>query len=201
MASRSSSAPAAHGTPGYPVGYAFPYSVEMAQALLAELKYGPSAPISIKFASTNGVFPQDFEVARAIVQMWKRVGINAELEPIELSVYQERLRANTLPEATLFSWSNATGDPEMYGGYLLDPKSIFSAFKHDDLAAKIQPLLVETNEEKRMAGYREAHKFAAERGFTIPLLQTVKTIAHRTEVQVTKYDNGWVLPQTYQLKS
>ena len=195
------SVPAAKGTPGYPTDYSFPYSVDKAQALLKELNYGPQAPVNIKFASPNGVFPQDFEMARAIVQMWKRVGINAELEAVELSTYQERLRAGTLPEATLFSWANATGDPEMYGGYLLDPKSIFSAFKSEELGPKFQPLLVETNDEKRLAGYREAHKFAAERGFTIPLLQTVKTMAHRTEIQVTKYDNGWMLPQTYAFKS
>ena len=96
---------------------------------------------------------------------------------------------------------NAIGDPEMYGGYLLDPKSIFSAFKSDEMAPKIQPLLTETDEPKRLQGYRDAHQFAAERGFTIPLLQTVKTIAYRNEIQVTKYDNGWILPQTYSYKS
>ncbi len=52
-----------------------------------------------------------------------------------------------------------------------------------------------------MAGFRDAHPFAAERGFTIPLLQTVKTIVHRNEVQVVKYDNGWVLPHTWSFKS
>lgn len=195
------SVPAARGTSGYPTGFDFPFSVEKAQALLKDLGYGPDKPLSIKFSSPNGAFPNDFEMARAIVQMWKRVGINAELEPVELSVYQERLRSNTLPEATLFSWGNSAGDPELYGGYLLDPKSIFSAFKSDELAPKLQPLLVEIDEAKRLAGYREAHKFAAERGFTIPLLQTVKTIAHRNEVQITKYDNGHVLPQTYAFKS
>ena len=193
--------PAARNTPGYPTDYVFPYAPDKAAALLKELNYGPQNPVGIKFSSPNGSFPQDFEMARAIVQMWKKVGINAELETIELSTYQERLRAGTLPEATLFSWANATGDPEMYGGYLLDPKSIFSAFKHDDLAAKIQPLLVEMNEAKRYAGYREAHTFAAEHGYTIPLLQTVKTVAFRKGVSVTKYDNGWVLPQTFKFNA
>ena len=51
-----------------------------------------------------------------------------------------------------------------------------------------------------MQGYRDAHRFAAERGFTIPLMQTVKTIVHRNEVAVTKYDNGWILPHTYSLR-
>ncbi len=195
------SVPAAKGTPGYPSNYEFAFSVERATALLAELGYGAAKPLTIKFSSSNGAFPNDFEMARAIVQMWKRVGINADLEPVELSVYQERLRAGTLPEATLFSWGNAVGDPEMYGGYLLDPKSIFSAFKSDELAPRIQPLLTETDEAKRIQGFRDAHQFAAERGFTIPLLQTVKTIVHRNEVTVTKYDNGWVLPNTYSFKS
>jgi peptide/nickel transport system substrate-binding protein len=195
------SVPAAKGTPGYPLDYAFAFSVEKAQALLAELGHGPQNPLAIKFLSTNGAFPNDYELARAIVQMWKRVGINAELESIELSSYQERLRAGTLPEATLYSWGNAIGDPEMYGGYLLDPKSIFSAFKSDEMAAKIQPLLSETNEPKRLQGYRDALQFAAEHGYTIPLLQTVKTIAYRSEIQVTKYDNGWVLPQTFSFKT
>ncbi len=195
------SVPAAKGTPGYPADFEFPFSVEKAQALLREMGHGPDKPLAIKFSSPNGAFPNDFELARAIVQMWRRVGIAAELEPIELSVYQERLRAGTLPEATLFSWGNAVGDPEMYGGYLLDPKSIFSAFKADEMGQKIHPLLIETDDAKRMAGFREAHRFAAERGFTIPLLQTVKTIVHRNEVQVVKYDNGWVLPHTWSMKS
>jgi len=196
-AAPSISVPAARNTPGYPGDYVFPYSPDKAAALLKEMNYSPQNPVAIKFSSPNGSFPQDFEIARAIVQMWKKVGINAELETIELSTYQERLRAGTLPEATLFSWANATGDPEMYGGYLLDPKSIFSAFKHDDLGAKFQPLLVEMNQDKRYAGYRDAHKFAAEHGYTIPLLQTVKTVAFRKGVNVTKFDNGWVLPQTF----
>ena len=116
------SVPAARGTPGYPPGYEFAFSPEKAIALLAEMGRGPQTPLAIKFATTNGAFPSDFELARAIVQMWRRVGIAAELETIELSTYQERLRAGTLPEATLFSWGNAAGDPEMYGGFLLDPE-------------------------------------------------------------------------------
>ncbi len=189
--------PAARNTPGYPANFSFPFSVERATALLRELNHSPQNPIAIKFGTTNGVFPNDFEVARAIAQMWRRVGINAEIETLEPATYQERLRANTLPEATLFSWGNATGDPEMYGGFLLDPASIFAAFKHPDLAPVIQPLLRETNEERRLAGYRAAHQFAAERGFTIPLYQTPKTLVHQNAVRVQKYDNGWVLPQTY----
>jgi peptide/nickel transport system substrate-binding protein len=200
-AAKPISVPAAHNTPGYPEDFNFPFSEEKATALLKEAGFGPSNPLKIKFSSPNGAFPGDFDVARAIVQMWKKVGIDAELETVELSTYQERLRAGTLPEATLFSWGNAAGDPEMYGGYLLDPKSIFSAFKTDDLAPKFQPLLVETDEKKRVEGYKAAHRYAAEKGYTIPLVQTVKTRVYSNNVVVVKYDNGFVLPQTYSFKA
>ncbi|MCP8937946.1 ABC transporter substrate-binding protein [Alsobacter sp. SYSU M60028] len=200
-AAKPISVPAAHNTPGYPEDYSFAFSEDKAMALLKEVGHGPQNPIAIKFSSPNGAFPGDFDVARAIVQMWKKVGIAAELETIELSTYQERLRANTLPEATLFSWGNAAGDPEMYGGYLLDPKSIFSAMKSDDLGQKFQPLLVETDEKKRLEGYRAAHRFAAEKGYTIPLYQTVKTVVSQANVAIVKYDNGLVLPQTFSFKA
>jgi peptide/nickel transport system substrate-binding protein len=191
------SVPAARGTPGYPADFDFPFSVERATALLREAGHGPQNPVNITFSTTNGFFPNDFDLSRAIVQMWRRVGINAELETIEPTTYQERLRAQTLHEATIFQWGNAAGDPEMYGGYLLDPNSIFSAFKAPDLAEPVRALLTETNEERRMAGYRALHRTAVERGYSIPLLQGVRTVAHQQALAYQKYDTGHILPHRY----
>jgi peptide/nickel transport system substrate-binding protein len=192
--------PAASGTPGYPADFDFPFSEDKAKALLAQAGYGPSNPVKIQFFTTNGTFPNDFDMARAIVAMWKKIGIEAELEVIEVAKYQELLRANKLPEATMYQWGNATGDPEMYGGYLLDPKSIFSAFKSDDLGERVGKLLVEVDQETRYAGYRELHRFAVEKGYSIPLFQGIKTVAYQQALQWQKYDNGWILPQSYALK-
>lgn len=193
--------PAAHGTPGYPEDFAFAFDEARATALLREAGFTAQNPVAIKFATTNGVFPNDFDMARAIAAMWKKVNINAEIEVIELSTYQERLRAGTLPEATMYQWGNAAGDPEMYGGYLLDPKSIFSAFKIDDLRDRVGTLLVEPDEAKRFSGYRALHRYAVEKGYSIPLLQGVKTIAHQGSVNVVHYENGYILPQDYTFKS
>ena len=84
--------------------------------------FSASKPAKIKLATTNGQFPGDYDMARAIAQMWKKVGIDAEIEVIEYSKYFELNRGNKLPEATLYSWDNATGDPEMFTGYLLNPQ-------------------------------------------------------------------------------
>ena len=198
---RPISVPAAHNTPGYPKDFAFPYDAAKAQALLKSAGFSPTNPAKIGVATTNGNFPNDFEMARAIVEMWRKVGIEANLEVVELATYQERLRANKLPEATLYQWGNTTGDPEMYTGYLLDPKSIFASWKSDDLGDRIHPLLVETDQDKRYAGYRDVNAYAVSKGYTIPLFQAIKTVAHPSRLAYTKYDNGWILPQSYALKA
>lgn len=191
--------PAARTTAGYPQDFTFPYSEETALQLLASVGHGPENPVDVTFYTTNGVFPNDFDIARAIAQMWDKVGIRTNLEVIEPSTYQERLRAGTLPEATMYQWGNAAGDPEMYAGYLLNPDSIFSAFKSEDLGTRIRPLLTEMDEDTRNAGWREVNKFAVESGYSIAILQATKTVVHQDRVNYVKYANGWTLPYTWSL--
>jgi dipeptide transport system substrate-binding protein len=184
------------GTPAYLKDYQFKYDPEQAKQLLANSNFGPDKPVKIGFAATNGHFPSDYEIARAIVQMWKKVGIEAELEVIEYAKYFELNRAVKLPEATLYSWDNATADPEIFAGYLLNPKMPFSAWKGMDVGQKVLDLFVQPNYDKRIAGYRELNKFAVEQGATIPLLQSVLTIVRKSKLRYTKYGNGWILPQS-----
>jgi peptide/nickel transport system substrate-binding protein len=193
--------PAAHNTPGYPEDFHFPYDPEKAMALLRTAGFSPAKPAQIRFNTLRGLSPNDFETAQAVVAMWKKVGIDATLEVIEPSKYLELNRANKLPEAMQYPWGNTAGDPEMYGGYLLDPKSIFSAWKSDDMAERIHKLLVETDPEKRYAGYREANVYAVQKGYVIPLFQSVKTVAYSKSLGFTKYGNGWILPQSFTLKA
>lgn len=189
--------PAARGTPGYPEGFEFPFSEERALELLASVGHGPDNPVEITLSTTNGFFPNDFDLSRAIAGMWERVGIKAEVEVIEASTYQERLRAQELKEATIFQWGNSTGDPEMYGGYLLDPNAIFSAMKSPAMGELITPLLTEMDHETRMAGYRRAHQFAVENGYAIGLLQATRSLVHSDNVDYVAWDNGWTLPAAW----
>lgn len=193
--------PAAHGTPGYPEDFHFPYDPAKAAELLKAAGFSPSQPAKIGFNCLRGISPNDYETAQAIVAMWKKVGIEAKLEVIEPAKYQELLRANKLPEAMQYPWGNSAGDPEMYAGYLLDPKSIFSAWKSEDMGERIGKLLVETDPAKRYAGYREANIYAVQKGYVIPLFQSIKTVAYASPLGFTKYNNGWILPQSFTLKA
>jgi len=184
------------GSPGYVDGFTFPYSLDKAKENLAKSGFGPDKPAKIHFFTTNGAFPNDFEMARAIAQMWKKIGIDAEIEVIELAKYYELNHAGKMPEATLYRWGNDTGDPEIYTGYILNPKLRFSAWKSDDIAEPIARLFGETNYEKRIKGYRDLNVMVVEKGYAMPLLQGVSTVAYRDNVGFTAYGNGWILPAT-----
>jgi len=192
------SIPALPGTPGYDADFRFSYDPELARQYLAKSNFAPDKPVKIGFAATNGHFPSDYDIARAIVQMWKKIGIEANLEIIEYAKYFELNRATKLPEATLYSWDNASGDPEIFAGYLLNPKMPFSAWKGMDVGEKVLELHGIVDYDRRIAGYRALHRFAVEHGSTIPLLQSVLTLVRKNGLAYTKYATGWVLPQTMQ---
>jgi peptide/nickel transport system substrate-binding protein len=153
--------------------------------------------VQIGMATFNGVFPGDYEMARAIAQMWKRVGIEAKIDVIEQPKYFELNRGNQLPEATLYSWDNATGDPEMFTGYLLNPSLPFSAWKDPGVGDQVKKAFLIVNYEERIKRYREISVYATSEGAAMPLLQSVTTWVYKSGLKVRPYLNGWALPQTW----
>ena len=183
------------GSPGYLDDYTFSYDPELSKQLLAKSGFSVEKPAKIRMASTNGQFPSDYDIARAIVQMWKKVGIEAELEVIEYAKYFELNRGGKLPEATLYTFDNATGDPEIYTGYLLNPKLPFSPWKDMTLGQKVIDQFNVADEKARIAGWRALNREAAEMGASMPLLQSVLTVVRNKKLKATPYGNGWVLGQ------
>ncbi len=183
--------PAIPSTPGYPKDFTVAYDPKLAMEYLAKSGFSPDKPVKLKFFATNGAFPNDYDVARAIAGMWKKVGIDAELEAIELTKYYQLSRGGLLPEATLFTWSNATNDPEFYTGYILNPGLSFSVWKSPDMGDLLGKLFAEPNYDKRIAGYAQASRYAVERGYNIPLLQAVGTAVHTDQVGFTWHQNTW----------
>jgi len=184
------------GTPSDLPDFKFAYDPDLAKGILAKSGFSPDKPARIRFASTNGHFPSDYDIARAIQQMWKKVGIDADLETIEYAKYFELNRATKLPEATLYSWDNATGDPEIFAGYLLNPNMPFSAWKGMEVGEKVVKLFGVADYGARIAGYKELNRFAVEFGATIPLLQSVQTLVRKKKLAYEKFGNGWVLAST-----
>ena len=190
------SIPATPGTPGYLTDYKFSYDPELSKKILADAGFTADKPATFTLAATNGQFPSDFDIARALVQMWGKVGIKVELQQIEYSKYFELNRGGQLPEATLYSFDNATGDPEIFSGYLMNPKMPFGAWKGQEIGDKILKLFVEPVYEKRIEGYKALAQEIVETGANIPLLQSVQTLVRKKDLTYVKYGNGWILGNT-----
>jgi peptide/nickel transport system substrate-binding protein len=195
-AARPLSVLATPGTPGYVENYSFAYDPAKAKELLAASGYSVDKPVKITFGTFNGQFPSDYDIARALVQMWKKVGIDAEIQVIDYSKFFELNRAAQLPEAMLYTWDNATGDPEIYIGYMLNPTLPFSAWKEKELGDEVVALFGEADQAKRIAAYKDLNVRAVEYGAVVPLLQSVQTLARKKNLKYTKYENGWVLANT-----
>jgi len=187
-------------TPGYVADFEVPYDRAGAVASLKKSGYGPDKPVHIKLLTTNGTFPNDYEMARAIAAMWKQVGIDAEIEELTVAKYLELNHSAKLTGAVLYSWANATGDPENYTGRILDPKLRFSAWKSDAVGGVVEGLLRETDPDKRMAGYRRLNREASENTWTLPLLQAVSTVVYKKDLQVQVHGAGYILPYDYAWK-
>ncbi len=189
--------PATPGTPGYLPDYKFAYDPGLAKELLAKSNFGPNNPAKIGFAATNGQFPSDYDIARAIVQMWKEVGIDADLQTIEYAKYFELNRGDKLPEATLYSWDNATGDPEIFAGYLLNPKLPFSAWKGDGCrrqgARSVRHRRLQTS-DRRLQGARTNTPSSTARPFRC--CKACRRLVRKKSLQYEKFGNGWVLANT-----
>jgi peptide/nickel transport system substrate-binding protein len=56
-------------------------------------------------------------------------------------------------------------------------------------------LFAEGDNAKRLDGYRKVEQEATNIAASIPLLQTIQTLAWRKNLNFATYGNGWVLPQ------
>ena len=173
-----------------------PYDPKKAEALLAASGYSPEKPVSFTIQTTRGFKPKDYEMIQAIVGMWRKVGIAANIEVYEIAKHYELRAAKQLAPAAFYNWGNAIGDPSTSTGFAMFGPSPHSAWTGKDLVDMIGPLWGEPDEQKRIAGYKAVDAHIAEEGEVIPLLQYVQPIIVRKGLQLTPQGNGMLLPQT-----
>ena len=178
----------------YDASIKVPYDPEMATKLLADSGYGPDNPVKFTIQTTRGFKPKDYEMIQAIVGMWRKVGIEAEIEVYEIAKHYELRAADTLAPAAFYNWGNSIGDPATSTGFAMFGPSPHSVWDGADLIEKIGPLWGETDEEKRIAGWKAVDKYIAEEGYVIPLIQYVQPIVYRDGLSVTPNVSGALHP-------
>ena len=171
------------------------YDPELAKSLLAKSGYSTAKPVKFTIQTTRGFKPKDYEMVQAIAGMWRKVGIEANIEVYEIAQHFELRARHALAPASFYNWGNAIGDPTTSTGFAMFGPSPHSAWKGKDLIERIGPLWGEKDDAKRIAGWKAVDKYIAEEGEVIPLLQYVQPIIHKKGLKVVPQANGMILPQ------
>ncbi len=171
-----------------------PYDPKLAAELLKKSGYSPEKPVTFTIQTTRGFKPKDDEMIQAIVGMWRKVGIQAEIEVYEIAKHYELRAAHKLAPMAFYNWGNAIGDPTTSTGFAMFGPSPHSAWKSDDLDAMMLPLWGEKDESKRIAGWKAVDKHIAEEGLVIPLLQYAQPVIYKSSLKITPNVSGALQP-------
>ncbi|MDC0434959.1 ABC transporter substrate-binding protein [bacterium] len=171
-----------------------PYDPALSKELLAASGYGPDNPVKFKIQTTRGFKPKDYEMIQAIVGLWRRVGIEAEIEVYEIAKHYELRAADELAPAAFYNWGNAIGDPTTSTGFAMFGPSPHSVWDGEETLNAIAPLWGEKDEATRIEGWKKVDRIIAENAEVIPLLQFVQPILYDKNINVTPHRSGALLP-------
>jgi peptide/nickel transport system substrate-binding protein len=77
------------------------------------------------------------------------------------------------------------------------PLSPHSAWREQDMIARMGPLWSEKDEAKRIAGYKAIDRYIAENGLVIPLVQYKQPIIFKSSVKLVPYGSGILRPDKF----
>ena len=179
---------------GYDESIKTAYDPTLAESLLKASGYSSEKPVEFTIQTTRGYKPKDYETVQAIVEMWRKVGIRANVEVYEIAKHFELRAQHKLAPAAFYNWGNSTADPESSLGTAMVTNSPHSSWKTQDLDSRIRPLFEERNVDKRIAGYQAVNRYIAENAYVIPLFQFYQPVVYKRELTFTPHLAGHLLP-------
>jgi len=179
---------------GYDPSITVAYDPEKSVELLAASGYSTDNPVKFKIQTTKGFKPKDYEIIQAIVGLWRKVGIEAEIEVYEIAKHYELRATDKLAPAAFYNWGNSVGDPTTSTAFAMYGPSPHSVWDGEDVINMINPLWGEADEAKRIAGFKAVDRHIAENALVIPLFQYIQPILHSSGVKVTPHASGALLP-------
>jgi peptide/nickel transport system substrate-binding protein len=171
-----------------------PYDPKLAAQLLARSGWSKDKPIEFTIQTTRGFKPKDYETVQAIVEMWRGVGIKANIEVYEIAKHFELRTQHKLAPVAFYNWSNSTADPESSLGTAMLSTSPHSSWKGGEVDEDLKALFVQKDEKKRLEGYKAVNRKIAEQAYVIPLFQIYQPVVWKSSFAFKPHLAGFVLP-------
>ena len=160
------------------------YDPQLARNLLSAERYSIHRPVQFKMHITQGHSPLDYEIGEAVVAMWKLVGIKADLEIYDPEDYFALIVNHDLEAATFSNIYVPTNDASISTGMAMASRSRFSTFKSAELDRLLLPLWTESEEGRRLEGYRKIDHYIMDEALIIPLFQYNQRVLHNNRVSI-----------------
>lgn len=178
-----------------------PYDPDLAKKLLASSGFSRSKPVEFTIQTTRGYKPKDYETVQAIVGMWRKVGIKANIEVYEIAKHFQLRAQDKLAPAAYYSWGNSTADPESSTGHAMFGPGPHSVWDGKKLTGMILKLFNEKDYDARIKGYDDANKYIAENALVLPLWQFHQPVVHKAGLAFKPHIANYVLPARMNKKS
>ena len=148
------------------------YDPDRAKQLLKEANYKGEEMI---IESAVGTIVLDREMSEVIVSMWKSVGINARLELLEYSVFQQKIREKTFKGVRWSDPTSAYSDPDgMMWRHLAPGGPTAYWFRHPRFDELGNAARLSVDEKFRGEAYREMTTLLFEYLPWIPVIQPME---------------------------
>ena len=145
--------------------------------------------------TTRGFKPKDYEMVQAIVGMWRKVGIEAEIEVYEIAKHYELRAADTAGAGRLLQLGQCDRRSDHLDGLChVRPEPAFGVGQPGRHRRMIDPLWGETDEAKRIAGWKAVDKYIAEQRLCDPADPVCAADRSRQGVKVVPHKSGALLP-------
>ena len=142
-------------------------------------------PVEFTIQTTRGFKPKDYETIQAIVEMWRRVGIKANIEVYEIAKHFELRTQHKLAPAAFYNWGNSTRRPgklARHGAHSASRRT--RRGRAAQLDAALNALFIEKDDAKRMAGYKALNRLIAENAYILPLFQFYQPVVYKTSLKL-----------------
>jgi peptide/nickel transport system substrate-binding protein len=151
--------------PGLAVYYerslSYPYEPETARSLLAEAGYDNRQKLTLEITAPSN-YTMHVDTAQVIVDQLSQIGIEASIKLVDWATWLADVYRDRKYQATIISLDSPNVSPRSFlSRYRSDNGNNFINYSSDDFDRVYGSVLIEPDEQKRIALYREAQRIIA----------------------------------------